>query len=242
MADYDSFRNGSVDYPLTAATTNTLLQDADPSLHHALLFLAAVLRLDIGARLLAQAALEGLNLGDAVKQTIHVEPAPFLYANQLSFPTLAIYRKNETYSEKTIAHDQDVSEWEYAYVLPPLTPRQQATLQPILRAAATSIRHACEQGFHPGYNDGQKVWQVAGLMSVRPVGVRYGGYEPISEVGNYYRAIVGSLQVAERSMPNTNFVAFAGVDGVIPSVDPVEDEGAEENAITVAEFDADTTE
>jgi hypothetical protein len=240
MSDYESFKHGGVDYPLTAATANSLLRDADPALYYALEYLAGVLQIDIGARLTAQAALEGLVLSAAVKQKIHLEPSPFIYADQLTFPTLAIYRKNETYSEKSISFDLDVSEWEFAYVLPPLTPRQQQQLQPILRAAAVSIRHAVEQGYHPLYNSGQKVWTDAGISAIKVVGVRYGGYEPITDGGGTYRALVGSMQVMERSMPRpASFAELAGVDGAIDNVDPTD---AENPVADVAQFDADTTE
>jgi hypothetical protein len=115
---------------------------------------------------------------------------------------------------------QDTGEWEFAYILPSLTPHQQEKLTPILRAAATSIRHAVEQGYHPLYNSGEKVWTTAGLHSVRVSNIRYGGYEPISEVGSLYRAIVGTMQVVERERPiPAAFDALEDASGAIDVVD-----------------------
>jgi hypothetical protein len=236
MADYESFRHGGVTYPLPASTANPLLRDADPALHHALDYLAAALHIYIGARLTAQAALEGLVVAAAVAQKLHTEPAPFLLADKFTFPALAVYRKSETYADRTIAWAGDVAEWEFAYVLPPLTPRQIERLTPILRSATQAIRHAVDQGFHPQYNGGQKVWAAAGIESIRITSVRYGGYEPISEIPNYYRAIVGTMHVAERGMPfEGDFDALDGVDG---AVDVLADD--ETVVPDVAAFDADT--
>jgi hypothetical protein len=220
MADYDAFQHGGVVYPLTASTTNTLLKDADPALHKALDYLAAMLHYHVGARLQAQAALEGLAITNAVRQQLHVEPAPFLYADQLTFPTLAIYRKSEEYEEKTISYEHDTSEWEFAYLLPPLTPLQITKLQPILRSAAQAIRHAVHQGWHPSYNSGEKVWSTAGIQTIRVTGVKYGGYEPLQEIPTYYRAIVGTMSVIERTMPyEQGFDVFNGADVVVDAED-----------------------
>lgn len=216
MADYESFRHGGVTYPLPASTANPLLSDADPALHNALEFLAAALNIYVGARLTAQAALEGLVIPSAVAQKLHTEPAPFLLADKFTFPALAIYRKSETYPEKLIAWARDVAEWELAYILPPLTPRQIDKLAPILRSVAQSIRYAIDQGFHPAYNGGQLVWAVVGIESIALTSIRYGGYEPISEISSYYRAIVGTLQVVERQSPfDGDFGGLAGVDAAV---------------------------
>src|SRR5689334_10687182 len=114
MADYEAFQHGGVVYPLAASTSNTLLRDTDPSLDAALEYLSAVLQIDLGARLTAQAALEGLSITSVVAQKLHSEPAPFLYADQLRFPTLAIYRKSETYTDKAVSFAHDMGEWEFA--------------------------------------------------------------------------------------------------------------------------------
>lgn len=216
MTDYDSFRHGGVTYPLPASTANPLLNDADPALHHALEFLAAALNIYVGARLSAQAALEGLVISNAVAQKLHTEPAPFLLADKFTFPALAIYRKGETYPEKLVAWARDVAEWELAYILPPLTPRQIDKLGPILRSVAQALRYAIDQGFHPAYNGGQLVWAAAGIESIALTSIRYGGYEPISEISSYYRAIVGTLQVVERQSPFAgDFEGLAGVDAAV---------------------------
>lgn len=192
------FTHGGVAYPLTATATNSLLRDADPALFYALDFIAAVLDSYIGPRLASQAAREGLVIDSAVRQRLHVEPSPFLFADQFKFPSLAIYRKSELYSAGlTMSSDRDVSEWEYVYVLPPLMPRQVQELQPILRSAAVTIRHCVGAGHDPAWSSNADVWTLAGVEKAMVTAVRYGGYEALQENQNYYRAIVGTIQVTE---------------------------------------------
>lgn len=216
MADWDSFKRGGVAFPLTSSTANELLQDADPAVYHALRLVAASLRIHIAARLAAEAEAVGLVIADAVAQTLHVEPSPFLLIPQFKFPILAIYRQNEAESDATLTYARDTSEWEFAYVLPSLQPRQVERLQPILRAASRVIAHAVSQGYEPGFNNGEKVWQTAGIESARMVRASYGGFEPIQETPHYFRAVVGTLEVREREMPyGAQFQAFTGADATV---------------------------
>ncbi len=223
MADYDAFQHGGVVYPLPSSTANTLLKDADPALNAALDYLAFMLHYHIGARLQSQAALEGLTITNAVRQKLHAEPAPFLYADQLTFPTLAIYRKQEEFAEKSISYEHDTAEWEFAYLLPPLTPRQIEKLSPILRSAGQALRHAVHQGWHSAYNAGEKVWTTAGISSIHVMGLKYGGYEPIQDIPTYYRAIVGTIRVIERTMPHA--AGFDLFDGANVKVDVEDHDG-----------------
>lgn len=216
MADWDTFKHGGVQYPLVSATTNSLLQDADPALFYALEFLAASLRRHIGPRLAAQALLEKLKITNAVAQTLHTEPSPFLLSDQFRFPALALYRKNEEESGASLVYGRDTAEWEFAYVLPSLTPRQVGQLQPILRAASRVIAHAVSQGFEPSHRAGANIWKLAGIEQARLVRASYGGYEPINETPHYFRSVVGTIAVVERDMaPVGHFQAFNGANATL---------------------------
>lgn len=216
MADSNVFRHGQVQYPLTADTTNSLLRDADPALYYALDFFAAVLRIHIGERLLAQAALEGLKFPDAVVRTLNIEPSPHLLAHQLQFPLLAIYRRHEDSDSDSITVDKDVSELEFSYVLPPLNPRQLEQLYPILRAASRVIAKAARKGFDNGYNNGQRVWPLAGIERARVTRASYGVYEPIDEVASSFRAVVGTIKMAE--LDDVTDDTLDPLDGVTGSI------------------------
>ncbi len=212
MADYAVFKHGGVQYPLTASTSNSLLLDADPAVYYALRYIAGVLDLYLGDRLLAQAALEGLDLPGAVATQLFVEPSPALAADKFSFPLLALYRKSEKHEIRSSAWERDVCEWELAYVLPPLPSDYMADqLTPILRAVVRVISHAVRQGWDPNYNSGQKVWTVAGIESIGLVSATYGGYSLIEDIGKFYRAVVCKLQVTEKDYkPTAHFESFTG--------------------------------
>jgi hypothetical protein len=222
---YGKFAHGGVTYPLVEATTNGLLRDADPALFYAIAFIAGVLRIHVGPRLAAEAALHGLVIADAVKLSIHVEPSPVMNADQLVFPCLALYRKEDAWDEHTAIYDKDVSTWELSYILPPLTPAQVIALQPILRSAAVTIRNRLKQGYDPQYNGGQLVSAVAPIHKARLTKVSYGGYQNIDRLSQYYRAIVGTIVVWERDMPIDDASAWPLMTGVDASVDLTERDG-----------------
>jgi hypothetical protein len=224
-ADYGTFEFGATALPLTSSTTNSLLLDADPAIAFALDFFAWGIGHYVGARLLAQAALDGLNLPSAVGLKVSIEPSPFLYSDQFKFPILALYRKHETWDEHTAVWDKSTSHWVLSYVLPPLTPLQQDHLNPILRSVAEVVRRLAHQGYDPGYLSGASVWDVsnAGIQRARLIESGYGSYEPIDTNGLYYRALNATVEVLEREMPVTDaFEAFTGADAALDVKDPAQ--------------------
>ncbi len=231
MADYDRFRHGGVHYPLDTSTANSLLRDADPALFFTIDYLATVLCHYIGDRLLAEARLCDLKLPSAVVHRMHVEPAPFLLAQDFRFPALAVYRKNEEYSDRTISWSQDVATWELAYLLPPLIPEQVKRLQPILRAAAVVMRKALRRGADPSYSADVAVLTNAGIAQARLTAVKYGGYEPIQEIPTYYRALVGTVTVTEQDMPDGS--SFEKLSGMGATFSDTSADGTEIDVTTI---------
>lgn len=223
---FEFFSHGGVQYPLPASTANSLLQDADPSLFALLAHVADAIEYYVGPRLIAQAALEGLNFQAAVAQRLHVEPAPVL-ADQMKFPTLAIYRKRDVFSRKTVLNDTDASEWEVAYVMPPMGPRERQQLEPVLRSISVVIKHAVASK------------QLAGIAKARFIDSRYGGYENIQQIPQYYRAVFGTIEVTEQTTPDTrNSEEFDGVDGTIEQTELDGTKGA--NVVQVSTSSAPT--
>lgn len=212
MADYDSFSAGGVAFPLATSTANSLLRDADPPIFYALEYLSAVLERYIAPRLLAQAATQRLNLPRAVVQTISVKPTPNLFADQFRFPALAIYRTDETFADKTVGLGGLQSEWEWAYILPPLQPGPLKEIHPILRAVAAVMYHAVDQGHDPAYDDDVNVWSRAGVAGIRVMDAKYGGYQPIDDQPEFYRAVVGTIRAFELGVPGGDSLEpFEGV-------------------------------
>lgn len=226
MADYGSFAVGGVTYPLLAGTARSLLEDADPALYHAARFLAAMLGIHMGARLTAQAQLEGLKLA-ATRKVLAFEPAPELITDVHAFPLFALYRKTEVEQEQSLSLGRNVSEWEFSYLLPTLSPRQHEVLSPILRSVGRIIKHAVRVGWDPAYEDGLKVWQLAGIQSARMLRAEYTGFRRQDEFTAYYRAVTGRIEVVERDMPLPG--SFEPFGGGNLSIDAVEHDGTDIN-------------
>jgi hypothetical protein len=221
MGKSHKFLHGQVEYPLKAATTNSLLLDADPALYWALELLSSAIETYAGPRLLAQAAREGINFPSAVEKTIHFEPTPYLLSDQFVFPLLCIYRMEETWNEHTISHNKDSSVWDWAYVLPPLTPRQIEQLHPILRTVAVVVATFAMQSFDPEYNADSTLRDLAGIQKMSAGPVRYGDFEAIDENKRWWRAVSGRLLVWERGdIALSNLDPFEGADTAIDLTEP----------------------
>lgn len=213
MGVVNRFAHGGVAYPLAASTSNALLLDADPAIYYALRFFSSVLEDYVGPRLLAQAALVDLNFTAAVVETIAHEPRPNLLSEQMDFPILCLYRSETEWERQTKAYLTSTSTWEWAYVLPPLTPAQQTRLSPILQSVAVVMATFANQSFDPGYSDGDTLRDLSGIQKMTAGRTRWATFEHISENGQWWPAVSGQLMVQERSaIVEAAFERFKGVD------------------------------
>lgn len=220
------WKHGGVEYPLTSATTNSLLRDADPAVYYALDLFATVIREYVGDRLLAQAALEGLRFPSAVERTLHFEPSPFLQAHDMVFPVLALYRTEEGWDQHTVSFEKDTSTWTWCYVLPPLTPRQIEQLNPILRSVAVVMSTFGMQSFDPSWEAGATLRDKSGIQKMIAGPVRYLDIEMLDGgQDQWWRAVSGKLIVQERSALVTDALdTFEGAN-VTLDMDPTESGG-----------------
>ena len=194
------WKHGGTEYPLKASTTDSLLKDADGPLYYALQLFEAVIEEYAGERLLAQAALEGLNFPSAVERTLHFEPSPFLQSHDMVFPLFALYRSEEQWDQHTVSFEKDTSVWSWAYVLPPLTPRQIEQLNPILRSVAVIVSSFAMQSFDPSWEAGKTLRDLSGIQKMTAGPVRYLDIEMLDGGQNeWWRAVSGKLFVQERT-------------------------------------------
>src|SRR5690348_12262480 len=139
MADYGSFAQGGAQFPLTDATSNSLLRDCDPALYYTLDFFQSVLRTHLEARFLAECAnvpsilVANRPPSGIVQTAAPYDPAPYLTQFQAGFPLLAVYRSKSVFKWKTQAFMDTVGAWYVEYVLPPMTAGQMDRISPILR-------------------------------------------------------------------------------------------------------------
>lgn len=212
-----AFRFGAASYPLTEATTNTLLEDADPAIARAIPYLAAMCEYYFGERLLRECERHSLRLPRAVVATAAIEPEPSLFADQFQFPMLTLYRVKDVWDEATIAYDKSTAIWEFSYLLPPLTPVQARAIQPILRAASVTLRRVIHLGQHKDYKNNEPVWANAGIHKARLVEAVYGTWEKVDNVDKYYRALTGTISVMERELPRPD--AYDDIEGTDATID-----------------------
>lgn len=220
MADYDASQLAGVELPLVEPATNTLLRDADPTVYFALEFFAAVIERAIGDRLVAAATEASVpRVVQAVAYKVPMDPGPYLTEQQFKFPLLAVYRKNETYRERTAVFQQDIAELEVAYVLPPLNGAQTERIGPVLRAVAAALFTATEQGFDSDYESSALVWgeDYANVEEIGFTRGEYGSFPTLKDLA--FPAWVGTLRVKERTFAVTS--QFDEFDGLDASVDVV---------------------
>lgn len=214
MADYSSFVHGGAAYPLSATSTNSLLQDADPAVFFALDYFRTVIPLYLGARVLAElnASVPIGAFTSVLAQWVPYDPAPYLQEQQLQFPLLAVYRVQEQDEDRTANWPHRMCRWAAQYILPPLTSGQMQRVAPILKAVGDVLQNRIENMFDPGYNSGASPWKSAGLESIKLVEGSYGRF---SDGGNMtFPTWKGTLLVKERVMPSppSAFQPFAGID------------------------------
>lgn len=234
MVDFATFQHGGALYPLPAALTNSLLEDADPAIYNVLAYFKSVLTTYMGERLIAEATACGAPITAAVKMSTPIDPSIYELEEQFKFPLLAIYRKNEKFLWKTYSYMHDESVWGIEYILPPLTAGQAERINPILRSIGTILLSRIENMFDPSYNSGEAIWASAGVESVDLDTAEYGGYFK----GNlFFPSWKGVLKVKERDMVIPD--AFEDFTGIEADVDVKAADGT--TVLDVADIDADLT-
>ncbi|WP_437489458.1 hypothetical protein WME75_10750 [Sorangium sp. So ce1014] len=232
---YAGFRIGQFTSPLTSATTNSLLQDADPALHTVLAYYQAVLTTHLGARFDAEvtrAELPDLS-GRISTLAIPYDPLPFLTQAQLTPPFLALFVVSERPSEKTSNWYHLEETWKLQWVLPPLGPAQYLQLYPFLRAVAKVILDRTEQGYDPTYQSGALVFNLAGIEEIQISEARYGSLQSLN-TELFFPTVEMDLTVFERRMDAPGVENLTEIGGTISVADA---EGSED----LIEFQEDVT-
>lgn len=202
-AENSAFRFGGVDYPLTAATTNSLLKDADPALYWSIEFAKSVLNTYLSARIVAESLLCEAPITAAVKSTANYDPGPFLLEHsQLTPPVLAIYRVRETFNQRTVTWDHEDSEWSIAYILPAFQNYGGIDrIKPIQHSVGHVLRNRFSLGYDPSFQSGAKIFAsaYANVETIDIEGADYGRFEDAQ--GLYFETMVLKARVRERVMP-----------------------------------------
>lgn len=223
MTDYASFLLGGFSSPVTASTTNTLLQDADPALYWFTQWCAATVQQHVGSRWDAECAAIGLTSlsGNIVKATLPYDPVPMFQFAQYAFPLLAIYRTESDFSDRTAVWIHRVGTFDLDYILPPLSPAQYERIYPVLSAIEAILYDRINQDFDPNVLSGQKLKDLMATEYIKLLHSRpsrdWLKTNPAQGQGASSPVLFPTLhmrfEIAERKMPDT-YEAMAGVDGV----------------------------
>ncbi len=237
-----SFQIGGVAYPLPSSITNSLLQDADPSLFLVLDFAKYVVNTYVGPRLVAAASnlsssfpailAAGQPIAAGVAQAFPYAPATQYLDTQLQFPLLAAYRKRGLTGRLTASYEHDRTYFDLVYALPPLDAAGAERLTPVLAAVAQALRYKFTQGVDANYTPpysgavaGSYVWggppaESAGLGPIESVG--FGDpFRDFAEAAEYiflegssdlFPAVLLRGYFVERDMPTGAGPTLAGGD------------------------------
>lgn len=227
--DYTDFTVGAVQEPLSTTSSNTLLQDADPPVFHALSFWKWLIVNVAGPRLLLELTAAGVKdnkqqaIASVVAQAYPFLPTPQQLENQIQFPLLAIGRTRTLTGRFTAAWEHDRGLFTLVYALPPLDAAQSNRVLPLLHAIEQLIRQRTTQSFDPGYTPpggtlGESPWK---LCAVERIGfgdpyqdavqsTEYGSLEGTG--GQYFPCIRMTGYMVERDMYTPSAFKFEGAD------------------------------
>jgi hypothetical protein len=235
VSDYAQFQVGNAVYPLTAATTNSLLQDADPAIFYTLQFVAGMIQLHLSARWDAEMTKADLSnyVGTSYVNHYTFDPTPFLTQNGVQPPFLALYTSDEEVKERTRAYYENKAHWKLLWVLPPMTTNQYNALYAFLRAASKVITDRLIQGYDPNFESGA-LFAVQGGIEQLDIGEITYGWISGPTTNLFFPSIQYEMTCMERRMPTPGLETLAGTDVTI-QVQP--DENSDPNTpITVVQI------
>jgi len=220
--EYTGFKMGGFISPLVAATTNPLLQDADPALNALSAFYQAILITHLGARFDAEVTKAGLpEMVGGISRTFYpYNPVPYLAQVQTELPLMALFVTNEDIVGRTVNIYQSVGTWAFQWVLPPLSAAQCEQLHPILRAVAKVITVKTLQGYDTEYLGGAEVCALGGISKIEVGGIRFGTMNPPT-TNLFFPTVEIELIVTESKNETPGLLDFAGLDGTVKVADPV---------------------
>ncbi|MFA4900930.1 MAG: hypothetical protein WC563_15535 [Brevundimonas sp.] len=213
---------GNVILPVTAgAPAASLIATCDPALYGLGLAFKAILRTQLDAAWQAAAQLiKSEAVAHVVEDVYYREPGRDLASLTWKWPTLALWREDETWEQRTQVYDSCQANVRLAYILPPLDAEHFDRLAPIRKAVSTGIRSLLERLGDPSYLAGVDFIATLGIESIWLRDVQYGSYQTEGNLQLAHPSMRARLELREREMPNTTGVAhWTRRDAAIDLVD-----------------------
>lgn len=224
QAEQQYFQFGGLVSPVTSATTNPLLQDADPALWAILGFYQGLLQIHLSARWDAEMAKAGLTqfVGQCGARAVACDPIPFLTQAQITPPFLAVFPASEERDERTRNWIQSNGKLKAMWVLPPFTIDQHLALSPFLRAAGKVFMDRTEIGYDPSYQTGTPVCVTGVLDSFDVKKVSYGNVPTAGDL--FFPTLELEIDIVEIKQacasPPATRSPLTGTDVTISTTDP----------------------
>ena len=242
MADLGrrEFKVGGVEYPLAANSDD--LVTTDKAVYNILQFFKSVIITHMGDKFNIQATkaniLDARNqlITEPIMQLVPYNPANFLEEVQYKFPLISAFRRDETYREETRVWFEVTYDLDVMYMLPPLTAQQMYHLDMFRSHVRNILLNRLELGYDPDYNNGELVFQTAGIQEIKFVKSRYLDLENPKNTKTFFPTILMTFQVKERKNEiSGSFPELTGIDGEIDISD-----GYQPNNFNLIEFQIDT--
>lgn len=220
------FKVGAVTFPLPAATSNpSLLKTADPALAKVLDFFSFMLTTYIEDALVSFATLSNAPIGAAVAQVAAINPDAIAKAEQWQFPLLCGWRQSNRDNDRTLNWRAAVETIGLAYILPPLSPTQRITLEPVLAAVGKVCNYAFTQGTDPGYNSGESILAANLISRARLMAEQFGAFKFDDSKETYWPSWTGELEIVEQTEPYTPASEVSDLLGIDTIVTQQADDG-----------------
>lgn len=230
---YGAFEVGGVVQPVALDGGAGLLRDSDPALYFALDFWTWVVNNYPGPRIVQAAQAAGLTtpggqaVTAAVQQAYPYDPSSYELESQFRFPFLAAYRTRARSTRLTASYEDDRTEFQLLYVLPPLDAAAAERLLPALTSVYKALRHATTQGWDPGYTP------PGGTLGGQPWSAAFANLEEIGLTGCTHGRLPSgggldfpSILVDGYFVERDNYVKTGGTyGGADLTVDLVADDG-----------------
>jgi len=224
MSDYSQVHLAGLALPLTAATDNSLLQDADPALYWFTQWCKGVIQIHCGPRWDAEVTRTGLPalVGSVVKSTAAIDPVPYWQQANYPLPLLAVYRVGSRFSSATMTWTRRGALWELDYVLPPLSASQLERLSPFRAAIEAALYDRTTHDADPNVLDGQRLSDLMQTESIRVLDtetaytvLQVAQRTPGTTVEHtLFPLLHMKFEVAERRLPDT-YPSITGVDTTV---------------------------
>ena len=232
-----TFKIGGVTFPLTSSTSNSLLQDGDPTLYYLIAFCASVMQTHLGGRWSAECTRAGrTDIASAIVQySVPLDPEPYLIEEQFKFPLLAAYRVAERSSDHTIMWHRSDGNAQIVWAMPPLMASQAEILMPFLKLVYNVLTDRISEGSDSGYSSGAQVWTSAGLAEIEVMGASFGLYDGTN--GQKFPAVKIDLMIVEQK--STPASAFDALTAVGTAIDLTDADGEETDFVQTENEDLD---